>query len=448
MTMKYDKFIFISFLVLLAGNSLNAYNIGRIPIQWIANLGFVGLVLHMLLTNKLYFVPGTKVIFVFFAWGLVITILNMVFRDYAIIMPSNSTTPYYLFISLRFLTYACFIAAVYCAYGILVSQGSAALIKWIVIIGTVSAILAIYILIAQIFNLFEIPRSRIEVIGLKQNVGIFTCLNFRYYRAMGTFIEPSILADWLMAPFFLSMRSGKRILNASSFLIGMALFLTFSLSGILSVLIGIGGAVFLSIFSSKMSIYKVVTFIKAVLFVTICYFIIDLVYSSLSGMKFTSIGDMLRDRISPILRGGIKGSNRYYIYEYIAANAMPFFGYGVGNANILLSNGLGIPIMASFLSLYLNTLFSMGIVGVALLIIFISWPLFEFYRIRKFRNYGQLFLLLGCHFSYIFAFMVNQEELTITFAIIYALLIYEIKTIKNGARDSGVVREGGSIVGI
>lgn len=427
--MKYGKFILLLFIILLLGNALNAYNIGDIPIEWISYVGFIALALFVLMTDKLYIVPGSKLMLSFFLWAMAVTVLNIFFKDYGSLMPRLTTTTYPVFVTLRFLRILSFIATIYLVYWLLRSEYKESLIRYTVIIGTVISILSIYILIAQIFGLPEFFRSRNLIIGAPQSVRIFTVFDYRYYRAMGTFIEPGFLGEWLIVPFFLSLKFRNHMFNVNSFLIGLTIFLTFSLGTILAIACGVAGAILFLNPIRLMNIKKLRRMALIALFILAFYFSVNKIYALL-GTNIPTIWQLFMDRIEPILEGGMKSSNRYYIYDYLSNNPIPFVGYGVGNSAIILSHYFNSELMMSHVSLYINIICATGIIGLILFYLFLLFPVFGLNKVKRMREGRENLLFLASFLSCLVAFAVISEELTIMFAITYAFLVYEIKRVK------------------
>ena len=100
-------------------------------------------------------------------------------------------------------------------------------------------------------------------------------------------------------------------------------------------------------------------------------------------------------------------------------------------ANILFSQYLNNDLICSFLSLYFNYLYSTGVLGLIFLCIFLFSPVIKVVLNKKIRQDSQIIFIIAPYISYLAMFAVNSEEFTIMFAIIYALMIYEIRRYKN-----------------
>ncbi len=153
--------------------------------------------------------------------------------------------------------------------------------------------------------------------------------------------------------------------------------------------------------------------------------IFNFIVGAVAGIN-VSIIDVVSDRISPIIleEGGMAHSNREHVFAYFHSNPVPFIGYGLGNANIVFSDYLGNNIMTALLSLYFNILYSSGIVGFVLLMVFLLIPI-NVKRLWKNKN-PHLFYLLAAYLAWMVSFTIHSEEFTVMFGITYALFIYEM----------------------
>ena len=132
---------------------------------------------------------------------------------------------------------------------------------------------------------------------------------------------------------------------------------------------------------------------------------------------------VLLDRTIPILQDGIEASNRWHVYEYVGKHSIPPIGYGFGHANLLIGEYLGLGLMGSFLSLYLNMLYSLGYLGFIFIIILLAAPVILLLRLRS-ADKDQLFVFLGSYIGWLLVYLVLTEELSISFAIIYGACIH------------------------
>lgn len=203
------SFALFWFLVLYFMTSLAAYNVGPIPVAWLAQSGMIALAVGIILfTNRVRVVPGGLLLFLFFVWALFVTTAHL--DEFSGMMPRAATTPYGVYITIRYVGLISFIAALYVTYWLIGEGEGQELVRWIVIIGFVAAVLAIYIYLAHMFNLPELPRNRVGTSAGQQATQFSGEGGFFYNRATGTFREPSEFAEWMILPLFLSFAFRKR----------------------------------------------------------------------------------------------------------------------------------------------------------------------------------------------------------------------------------------------
>jgi len=143
------------------------------------------------------------------------------------------------------------------------------------------------------------------------------------------------------------------------------------------------------------------------------------------GGEVLNIYSLVIFRILEFLEGGVAASNIGFVYEFLAENPFPLLGYGLGNANIFFSNVTGNDLVVSYLSLYINVLFSTGIVGFGLLLFFLLRPIIQVAGKKGRGEFGQSPVFLMTYLAYLVFFGVRAEELSVTFAISAAYLTYQ-----------------------
>jgi len=410
----------------LAGSALDAYSVGSLSIPWIARIGIFSTTLIVGFSRRLVVVPGTKMLIAFFLWGGLVTILGVLHADYAEFLPPLATSSYPAFVLLRLLVVLSVIATVYLAYWLLRRGHHDAMIRWTVLVGTLIAVAAIYIYFAQLHNLPEPPRNRIGTSGAEQ----VTRFSYAFHRAMGTFREPSHLAEWLVVPFFLSLSyRQKGLVNLHSVVIASALLLTGSLTGIVSVPLGFLGSMVLVRLSARQRLRSLASFIAVGLLAVVIFSAI------VSGYDLEpNLLQVVENRLTPILfEGGLSQSNRSHVYEYVQAVPFPTVGAGFGNANLLLSHYLATDTVASFLSLYLATLYSTGMTGLMLLGLFLVAPVLAVFRRSRPGYERWIRVNQAAYLACLIMFAVNSEELHLMFAIVYALLTFEVYVRRSAA---------------
>jgi hypothetical protein len=416
----------LTFSVLLIANALAAYCIINIPLEWLSQVGFIVIIIFLFIDRNLYLVPGSKILFSLFFLAVIVTSVNIIFKDYISWMPTLSTTSYPLFVCLRFIKLLSFIAAIYLIYWLLVKGSRYSVIKWTVIIGTVVSVIAVYYYFAWAYGLPALLPNRLSTGGtIPTSFGIYS---YAFHRATGTFREPSHLAEWLVVPFFLSFIYCKKKFNIYAAIIGVTILLTGSMTGIVGGTIGFIAAIIITnIF--KLDNLKIFTRVIVLIFVVLVIFnVLVISYTE----ERIDIFKIINNRLSPILfKGGMVQSNREYVYRYISNNPPSLlFGTGLGNSNILFSQYLNNNLICSFLSLYFNYLYSTGVLGLILLCIFLFNPVIKVMLGKKIRQDSQIMFIIAPYISHLAMFAVNSEEFSIMFAIIYALMVYEIRKYK------------------
>ena len=396
---------------------MGAYQAFSIPLQWLGSLLAVSAFIMFLYMGRtyrrFYFYPLFIILLLLFistlGWWYWSTQI-----DFSMILPPGATTDYYVYIFLRYLQIFAFVSVYFLCVSFLRENGVIRLANMVIFFGVVASIYAIYVYIAQIYGLYEVPRNRIGTGGEEQSI-IFT---YAFHRAMGTFREPSHLAQWLVLPFFMTfMRRSYNYLGARITIL-LVILLTGSLTGILSVFAGYLLAMFV-VFSLRTAFFRVINF--AIVLSLAAYLFSILALPNEGGS--VDILSVLLERLIPIISDGMEASNRAHVYEYVYHHSVPAIGYGFGNANLLVGDYMGIGLVGSFLSLYLNMIYSIGYFGIGIAIIFMIAPVFLLLYHRT-ADKNQLFVILGSYVGWLLIYSVLTEELSISFAIIYAMCMH------------------------
>jgi len=416
------RFVLQWFLFLFFLTSLGAYNAGPVPVSWLAQSGFIALAAGVILFNdRIRVVPGAGFLIFFLAWAFVVTAAH--YGEFSEMMPIASTLPYPAYITFRHINIISFAATLYLTYW-LVSEGEGqALVRWIVIIASVVAVVALYIYLAHMFHLPEPPRNRMGTAGGagKQVTEFSSGEGLSHSRATGTFREPGYLAEWLILPLFLSFAFRNRMARMSSAAMAAAFALTLSMTGFFSVVAGTIGALLITRPFSKRT-YKVVG--VAVLVGAVAFLLLSRISVGFAGENRISLGTLVGDRVIFTIIGGIAKSNRSYVYDFVAENPIPAFGIGLGNGNLIFAREIGTVSPVSFLSLYLFTLYSAGYPGMILLGSFLARPIVQYVTSFK-RTIAITPLLFMGYLAYLVSFTVGSEELTPWFGITAGLFACE-----------------------
>lgn len=413
----FDRAGVLAFRAVFVGTALAAYSFGPVPVQWLAQFVLLGVVGLLLIANRLPRFPAMGLFFVFFFWAALVTFGRLATFPYGQWLPPQASSPYPVYLVLRFLALLTFAAGAWLVYWLLRHGHREAILRCIVWTGSVVALAAVYIYFAQVNGWWEPGRSRMGTGGGEQSVEFA----YAFHRAMGTFREPSHLAEWLLLPLFASFAYPGRWRHLHTGIMAVALLLTGSLTGLAGVFAGLFGAMVLAN-PFRPGPLKLTLGLTAALAVGLVAF------GSLavgSGENAVDLIAVVSDRIVPIMEGGMGQSNRFYAFEYVAERPLPFVGEGVGNANIVFSNAMGADITVSFLSLYFNVLNSTGVVGLAMVLALLALPAVGLARQRRYRADPRLMPLMGAYLGWLAMFTVHSEELTLVFGVLYGIMAWE-----------------------
>jgi hypothetical protein len=403
------------FSALLFLYGLDAYDIGPIPVEWIAQVATVAAVIYLAGADQLYRIEGMKPLVWLLVWSVAATLANSILYDYARLMPSHATTPYFVFIPLRLLTLFVLLSTIHLVNWLVRQGRKEEVVRATVLISSVLALTAIYVYVAQTHGLPELPRNRMATSGGEQAASF----SYSFDRATGTFREPAILARWLLLPLLLCLVSGKRILSLSNTILSAAFLLTGSLTGAVSFIGGLLGGFLLT---GPASARNVRALGEIVLLLGAGLGLFYLIAMGKGGSSADLIGT-LRDRATPLVVGeGIEATNRAAVFDYVLEHRVPPFGEGFGNANIVLGEDLSVEVIPSFLSLYVCFAYSVGIVGLILLAWFLGRPLLRVWRLRHWLEPGSALAAISGYLAWLIAFAAASEEFTFMFGIAFVLV--------------------------
>ncbi|QDU40072.1 hypothetical protein Mal4_44260 [Maioricimonas rarisocia] len=412
-----QRLLSLLFMTTVVCSAVAAYNVGPIPVPWAGHvLAIGGTVLLVLRTFRTPLLPGAGM---FLFWGALLattTVVQSMVHRYAGLMPELATTPYPIFLTLRFFNLLGFIFTAALTAWFIHRFGRQRMIRATTGIGAFFAFFALYVYAAQLLGLPEPPRSRLGTNGGEQAIQF----DYAFHRALGSFREPSHLAEWLLVPFVLSFVSSDRQMIVRRLVMGLVLLLTGSLTGILSVLAGFGAAL---VFSPTNLGARLMTAFKLGVVGVAPYAVFQLLVKS-NDSNSVSLFQVILDRVMPLIfGGGLKASNRGYVYEFVDAVPPPFWGHGIGNCNLVFSDYMGVPFITSMQSLYVNTLYAAGYPGLMMLVVAVAIPLVPLYT-RPLSGIDPRHILLGLagYFGWLVVFAVHAEELSVGFAIAYAFV--------------------------
>lgn len=407
-------------------NGLDAYALFGIPLPWYGSTFPFLALLAVAGRQDIEFIPATSWLWALIAWLAVITLAHTVWGDYFLRMPGTATARYPVFVLLRFFNLLSFLAVLYVVYGLCREGRCQQVVDCAVYVGVLLAGYALYVYSATVFGWPEVPRNRPGTGPTgEQAVTVFT---YAFHRALGSFREPGLMAQWMALPFFLCFIHSSRCRYVYALIIGTALLLSGSLTGIMSVFFGffLAAVIFTlrrTIDAAHLFRFAVVLIVSGAVF---GFFVVGYGESGYEKESALVLLTTLADRIMPILEGGMSMSNRGYVYEYVFSHVPPVLGYGVGHANILFSGTS--DQLVSFLSLYFNILYSGGLVGLLLLLCFLLRPLGYAWS-RAHDGGPDSFFILSGYLAWFFIFFANAEELSMLFGIVYGLLLFRAEGI-------------------
>ena len=398
-------------------NSLQAYSIFSIPVPWMGTIFLVFLSLFFFLQARFFLFPGAVAFLFFTCWVVVDFLVILIMRPSEPVSLARATLGYYPYIMLRLLN------IVVCAFSIclifwLIYKGrKKQLVSLVVNLGLIVSVYSIYVYFAQTHGWPEFSRTRLGTGGDEQA----TTFTYAFHRAMGTFREPSHLAEWLVLPLFVSLYENKKLSNFKAALMATVLLMTGSLTGIAGFLGGSACAAIIGFRFSWSALWPVIKIVGLTVFAGVVF---ALFVNNSTDKKNSSFVVVLWERVEPILlEKGLKSSNRDYVYYYLDHKPFTIFGDGIGNPNIEFSKFLDSDITASFLSLYVATLYSAGYIGFSILVLFLLCPVVLFYRKRSKIKDNQFFYLFSAYFGWLIVFSIHSEELNFQFGVCYALVV-------------------------
>jgi hypothetical protein len=413
-------------------NALDAYSVYDVPISWVGSvIPFIGFIFCGVKSYALRLSSGFIILLCFLT---LVTIWNCSFGDYERLMPSKYAGTYESFIALRFVNYIAFILYTCILTEVFTSGYLRKFAKSISVIACLIAIYSFYVYAAQLFGLPEVPRTRLGTGGEAQA----TMFTYDFHRAMGTFREPSHMASWMVVMLFFPLIcwSGLRAVFALSLIVG-AIVLSGSLSAFLALLVV--AVIFAILQFGSLRLTSFPSIIRGAIVISVSlgiFYLFSFVYESgESGSYFSTMWD----RIAPVFasQDALMTTNRSYIYKWVGEEGgIPILGYGLGNSNLVLSAAFGGDLVYSFLNLFLNILYSGGMIGLLLLAWAYLKPAIDLLKNNQVLWSRDLvvFSAMGTYISMTVFFMGSKEEFSLLFSIPIALML----ALKNGPIPSDV----------
>jgi hypothetical protein len=437
----WGKFAFYVLIVALITNALAAYNLGPIPIDWMSRAALIAGAAMMLFSGTLPKLPAFTSLVLLFQWALITTVTGYFDHSIELQMPML-TTPYPVFIGLRFFN---LLAPIACGYLVIAAAERYSFYKltqFVLWLGTIASLYALYAYAAEVYGLPDIARTRMGTGGGT----VSTTFTYAFHRALGTFREPSHLAEWLLAPIFTSFALRNRVLNAHTVIMTLTMLLTGSLAGVAGLAAGIFWAALLSN-PLRASSWKIVGSLLGVLLLGLVGFA---VVAAGKHIDIFTIFNVLGGRVGDILfRGGLSQSDRGNILAAALQQPISFFGYGFGRTNVILTdiyrsqNFGSTPFIVDYHSLYLHYFFATGVVGLSLLLLFILTPIYLFWTRRVGKIRPQFAYFAGGVVALAVTNTLLFDELTPQFVMMVAFVVVTVRaqTIYNaslGRRDLSV----------
>lgn len=389
----------------------DSYNFFSIPIPWI------GLMLCTLSCISNQIMPFPKLLYSIILLILVLIIITSIKYKY-----NNAPLD---FIAIRFINILAFVIILnYFASQNYQNKNFLYLEKNLINIGLFFSLIAILLFFIQMFNLqginfLDFLRNRLttgggEIYTLKYNYNFDD--QYVYYRAIGTFREPSLLVNALVLPLFLSIKN-KRYLSMAIF--SLSIYLTYSLAMFFAISFGLIFSVVV-IYKKKL-VSK--NFILSALFVIFLTFLF-LLYLNF-GPEFSNI---YLERLAHLS----ENNSRDYIYKNLEIILGEYwFGNGVGYGFFKLAEHIlgSSDIPVSFLSLPLNIWSSGGIIGLAIIIyLILAHNILTLINFKSF-NRDLYFYIVPLNVFFILYFS-SFEELHIWHAIALGMFLSYLNSFK------------------
>lgn len=400
-------FLFCTALVLSA---CDAYVIGPVPLSTFAYLFFFAL---LLILHKR---PSGRLASLMLA-TLGLLLLSLVGHAWFLLSRSGqemvplATTSYPIFITLRYIYLVGFAVAIWATYEFGVRHSAFRISTLVVWTGTFIALFSLYTYVSQLYGLWEPPRTRMGTGGqdYTQNEVIFS---YGFHRLTGTFREPGHFAQWIFLPFVLSIATFGRNVKALAppVVMGLAFLLTGSVLGILALM---GGLLGFGFFSSRLKHKAMIIAVSLGAAVVI----------SIVGLFQAEMIGAVAPRLVALFSGGVMETNRAYIYIYVMNSSFPVLGYGLGNSSLVLANYLGSILIPSHLSLYLNYLYSTGVLGLLLVVCIVIYPFLESLRLAG-RFDSKILVALGVSSGgWVIIYAGDSEQFKLIHGVLIGLVV-------------------------
>lgn len=415
---KRERILIFSSIYL---NTAAAYNIYFFPVVWLSTIIALGAVFSFSTRRGgiLPFPRELRLILVLIIVSVFSTAFHL-FLEGELTMPTQSTLPYGLFLTARYFNMVGFVACSIAVYTYCLYCGTAQLIKLIQVAVFLVSIVALYIYIAQVYGLWELPRTRIGTGGQDFTTEAVS-FQYLFHRALGTFREPSHLAQWLTGPVLMMLAISHRKSTAGSFITIVISILVLILTGSFLGALGFAtGFLFIVAMNIRRLSFKYMIIIAVIPFSLIAAKLIF-------GVDFLAA---VLPRMADMAFGGIEATNRDFVWRYLTESPPPIFGYGIGNSNIRLSEYLGSPLMSSHSGLFTQTLYSLGAPGFVVIVVFLLGPFWIVLKNSRFRSDTVLLGCLAAHLAWIIFYSGDSEELSAIHSALLGLLWARVRKLR------------------
>lgn len=411
--------------LMLAVDGLGAYSLLGIPVPWFAYCIAVGALIHLSRFSRVMLPGGSVFLVMLIAYAGFVHAVS-VLRGEEYFLPARMTTPYALFIASRFAVLVGSLLVSALIYTTAMRFGTSVIIYTTLAAMAFLAVAAIALYAAQVFGYWEPPRNRMGTGGQDYLSDAMT-FQYEFHRAAGTFREPSHLAQWIAAPLLLLFVSRGQIATVLWGIVGCVLVLSGSLLGVLGLLVGLACVgVFL-----KRAIAWRMLLLTLVGSGTLC---------GLASFMSIDFWGTMSQRLLALIQGGAEATNRAYVYEYLRTEAPPPLGFGLGNANLAFSEYLRNDLVSSHISLFVNIWFSLGAIGLALMLLYVTYPILCG-RVWRSAAKGTLGCVLFAGIvTWLVMYLGNAEELTVVFGVFYGLVWANVDADCRSRREASGLR--------
>jgi hypothetical protein len=295
-----------------------------------------------------------------------------------------------------------YIAAAASSYSLIISGFSHKIIKAHFSILAFVSIYGLYIYFAQKYNLWEPLRNRLGTGGQDFR---FERVEFQYlfHRALGSFREPSHLANWLACTIIFLLPQKKVFKNRFFellviFLSIALLILTGSFLGIICLLAGL---MTFAVVARRMAwVLSAFSLVMTLILIWLA--------ESLMGVDLLSA---LLPRFEQFAQGGLYSTNRSEIYYYLSENIPQFQGIGIGHSALLYSQYTGDDLISPIINLFITVWYEAGVVGISCIIFSFFLPII---RMGEYASKGSTIIAgsFSAHICWIFAYFGMVPELS------------------------------------